>query len=132
MKSNNLTNCDFSKIVGRVKQVPLQKWKETFFLIDLSHTCAVASSAYPRDLTTPFPSSSRTFPRPSAAPPEPPPTTWRSPAICGSSSSHLLTASPPHCSLPQAWQTWKNSTPAANPPRETKRCLETLFLKRPR
>lgn len=80
----------------------------------------------------PFPSSSRTFPRPSAAPPEPPPTTWRSHAICGSSSTELLTASPPCCSFPQAWQTWKNSTPAANPPRETKKCLETLFLKRPR
>lgn len=85
-KSNHLTRCDFWKIVGRVEQVSLQQWKETCSPMDLRPTSAVANSAYPRDLITLPPSSSCTFPWPSAVPPELPPTTWRSHAICGSTS----------------------------------------------
>lgn len=90
MKSNHLTKRDFWKIVGRVKQVSLQQWKEICFPMDLRPTSTVAISAYPRDLATLSRSSSCTFPRPSAVA-ELPPTTWRSHTICGSYTTRLLT-----------------------------------------
>lgn len=81
----------FEKIVGSVKQVSLQQWKEICFPMDLRPTPTVATSAYPRDLATLFHSSSCTFPQPSAVTPELLPTTWRSHTICGSYTTRLLT-----------------------------------------
>lgn len=133
MKSNHLTNCDVWKIVGRVKQVSLPQWKETCFPTDLKPTSTVATSAYARDLTTLSPSSSYTFPRPSAVPPALPPTTWRSHTTCGSYATCLLTDGLPSMLLISLRLVRSGRTPLL---RQTSlrdnRWLKPLFLKKSR